>query len=202
MLFTFNSQADTQRIVIDMYDQVYQGRQSVLPLKRLIKRQHPRMNMDNFNLVRVRLVAKSRHGRGQANLVVGRWQSNSQTIGGRPVDWNWDRPRSFDRIVFHNQVRRDDEKRWQIHMRGNIKVRKVVVVLEREQRRGHAVDVHCASHKRRYTECRQSSRIMRARIISKHSNASCHEGRDWGYRGRTLWVDNGCRATFKLRLRR
>lgn len=203
MLFSFHSQAETQRIVIDMHDQVYQGQQSVLPLRQLIHRQHPRLILDNFNLETVRLVAKSRHGRGQAKLVVGQWDSNYQTISGRPVDWNWDQPRSFDRLDFYPRVRRDDDKRWQIHMNGNIKVRRIVVTLERE--RGHGGEIKrevCASIGRNYTECRQDSRIIDAQIISQMSNSSCRQGRDWGFHQRILWVNNGCRAIFQLRLAR
>lgn len=194
------SSAQQRDITIDLGDRVYQG-QSTLHIRQLIERQYPRINLDNWNLLKVRLVAKSRHGQGQAKLVVGQWQSPSQNIGGRPVDWNWDQPQSFDRMDFYNRVRRDDNKRWQIHMHGNIKVRKLVITGERERSHGGSVKVDtCSSQDHRYRECIQPSRIISANLVSKHSDSSCRKNRDWGYRGRVLWVDNGCRGTFRLRL--
>ncbi|NQZ00731.1 MAG: DUF3011 domain-containing protein [Bdellovibrionales bacterium] len=204
MAFTVNAGAqETRRIAVDMGDQVYRG-ESTIPLKRLIRRQYPNVNFDNWNLLRVRLVAKSRRGRGRASLVVGGWQSYDERIGGRPVDFDWDQPRSFDRIVFQNNARRrEGNGRWQIQMRGNIKVRRVVIVAERKRRGGGGVvRTHCASWGDNYNTCEMDGRILDAEIIRKHSNSRCRMNRDWGYRGRTLWVDNGCRADFRVRIRR
>jgi hypothetical protein len=129
--FTLNAgaqQGEIRRLAIDMGDQVYRG-ESVIPLKRLIRQQYPRVNFDNWNLLRVRLVAKTRHGRGQASLKVGQWESFSTRVDGRPIDWDWNHPRSWDRVVLENRARRRDQNgRWQVAMRGNFKVRRVVVV--------------------------------------------------------------------------
>lgn len=205
MAFTFNASAqDTERFPIQMGNQQYRG-ESTIPLKRLMRSQYPNVNLDNFKLERVRLVAKSRQGRGQAKLVVGQWQSSNERVDGRPIDWDWNNRNSYDRIVFHNGARRgDNQGRWQLHMRGNFKVRRIVLVLKRKRRGGNGqiVRKHCASWNDRYATCQMDGRIMDAQISRVHSNSSCRYNRDWGYHGRTLWVDNGCRADFRLRIRR
>ncbi len=61
--------------------------------------------------------------------------------------------------------------------------------------------VKCASFKDSYTECVVAGDISRAFLVKQHSNSDCHEGIDWGYHSNTLWVDNGCRATFDLFVR-
>jgi hypothetical protein len=37
-----------------------------------------------------------------------------------------------------------------------------------------------------------------ARIIRQRSESDCIYGRTWGYDGRGIWVDRGCRADFEL----
>lgn len=137
--FSFGASAQQEReVVIRMHDQVYNG-QSRIPLKRLIQRQHPRMNLDNWKVSTVRLVAKSRAGRGRASLVIGSWQSFEERIDGHQNDWNWNNRRSFDRDMFYSRARRrDNNGRWQIQMRGNVKVRRIKVVLERKRHRNPA----------------------------------------------------------------
>ena len=190
-----------ERLVLRMHDQVYRG-ESTIPLKRLIQQQHPSVNLNRYSLKSVRLVAKSRRGGGHAQLVVGNWRSFEERIDGREGDWNWNDRRSFDRDNFYYNSRRGDQGRWQLQMRGRIKVRRIVVFVERERRRGPRVEnVRCSSHDRRYRECHVSGRIVRASIINTHSRRGCSYNRDWGYHGRTLWVDNGCRATFRVEMR-
>lgn len=36
------------------------------------------------------------------------------------------------------------------------------------------------------------------RLYKRHSSSPCLRGRDWGVRGRRIWVDHGCRATFRV----
>ena len=36
------------------------------------------------------------------------------------------------------------------------------------------------------------------RLIKKNSDSSCRLGRDWGFDGRGIWVDHGCRADFQV----
>ncbi|MEO0336424.1 MAG: hypothetical protein AAF202_08515, partial [Pseudomonadota bacterium] len=193
LAFTFNAGAqETRRFEIDMGDRVYR-QDSTIALKRLIQRRHPNVNLNRWKLKRVRLVAKSRRGRGQAQLVVGNWRSFSERVDGRQVDWDWDRPASFDRMVFHNDARRrDQDGRWQLQMRGNIKVRRVVIVGERVRNgggggNGRVVNTHCASWSNNYNTCEMDARIRDAQITRRHSSSRCQFNRDWGYRGRVLW---------------
>ncbi len=35
-------------------------------------------------------------------------------------------------------------------------------------------------------------------MVRQNSNSPCIQGQTWGYDGRGIWVDRGCRAIFKL----
>jgi hypothetical protein len=35
-------------------------------------------------------------------------------------------------------------------------------------------------------------------LIKQHSDSSCQQGRSWGFNGRGIWVDHGCRADFQV----
>lgn len=202
LLFSSLATAQVRDFEIDLGDRVYRDH-SVLTLRQFIESQHPRIDLENWNLEKVRLVAKSHIGKGQARLVVGNWKSHQQTVAGRPVDWDWNHPRSFDRVDFYNQVRNDDGKHWQIHLDGNFKVRKVIITAKRERRRGgRTVFENCSSRNDRYVECEQPSRIVDAKAYRVHPSSRCREDRDWGFFRNILWVDNGCRATFELELAR
>jgi hypothetical protein len=56
--------------------------------------------------------------------------------------------------------------------------------------------VTCASQDRRFTTCAWNSRYGRPRLLEQQSDAACREGYSWGYDGRGLWVDKGCRGRF------
>ena len=64
---------------------------------------------------------------------------------------------------------------------------------------GGRYEVDCASEDRRYNQCRWDSRQGRPVLIEQYSEDACREGRSWGYDGRRLWVDRGCRARFGAR---
>ena len=61
--------------------------------------------------------------------------------------------------------------------------------------------IRCSSEKFRRTTCRAYGRIRDARIYDRLSDARCRKGRDWGYSDNYIWVDNGCRAIFKVDIR-
>ena len=67
--------------------------------------------------------------------------------------------------------------------------------------RAHPADTvqrfSCNSYGHGYTQC--PAPHGRIRMVQRHSSASCREGRDWGISRGTVWVDNGCRATFEAR---
>ena len=113
---------------VQFYDQNYRG-QSTLFLKREIRQQFPGINLRRADLLRVRLIAKSRRGRGTAALKVGYDVTYPQTVSGNPYDFNDPAPYTFDRVPFDNPSW-DSTGVWQIKLRGNFIVRKVVVIVE------------------------------------------------------------------------
>jgi hypothetical protein len=61
---------------------------------------------------------------------------------------------------------------------------------------GTAYSVTCTSNYERYTTCAWNSRYGRPVLIETLSRERCVEGRNWGYRGSSIWVDDGCRGRF------
>ncbi|MFN3842192.1 MAG: DUF3011 domain-containing protein [Rehaibacterium terrae] len=55
--------------------------------------------------------------------------------------------------------------------------------------------VLCESHRGREAWCPADTRGG-VRLLRQHSNASCIEGRTWGWDRRGIWVAGGCRAEF------
>lgn len=104
---------------------------SVLKLKQGLKNQHG-LNVNKWRIERVRLVAKSRQGNGRAKLVVGPNHTRWQRVDGGQRAFRIDQPWTWDKINFRNPSYRS-EGNWQIHTRGNLKVKRVVMFLERKR---------------------------------------------------------------------
>lgn len=189
-----------QRLILEMGDAHYRGQNTIF-LKREIKARYPHLRLVNFDIKRVRVVAKSRHGRGQVSLMVGGVEADRATIYGTPQDFHVDRPYTFDRIVMQNFHR--SQGAWQLALRGNIKVRRVVVVVNRSRGGGgvgpapRPYSMDCSSWDHQFATCyARAGGIANARLQVRHSNAACVQGRTWGFTRDYLWVSNGCRATF------
>ena len=58
--------------------------------------------------------------------------------------------------------------------------------------------VSCSSTDGRRNECSADLRGYTVRDVDQSSRAECVVGRNWGYNDRGVWVDDGCRATFKF----
>ncbi|MES2769795.1 MAG: DUF3011 domain-containing protein [Bdellovibrionota bacterium] len=60
--------------------------------------------------------------------------------------------------------------------------------------------VTCESNGFNYNECYSPNvrRIERARLVQQHSKTACRQGRNWGTTRRSVWVDQGCRATIEV----
>ena len=56
--------------------------------------------------------------------------------------------------------------------------------------------ITCESVERRINYCGWDARWGRPRVVEQMSQDACREGRNWGYDGRQIWVDRGCRARF------
>jgi hypothetical protein len=66
--------------------------------------------------------------------------------------------------------------------------------------RGTVRRIGCESRNGRYRRCDVGGRIEGIRFDDRYSRSRCQLGRDWGVEPRAVWVDNGCRATFEVRL--
>lgn len=63
---------------------------------------------------------------------------------------------------------------------------------------------HCSSIDRRYNTCdidTNGGRIVDVRVAHQISGARCEEGRTFGFGRDYIWVDDGCRAAFEVRIR-
>lgn len=119
------SYGQTQRIQLTV-DQDFQGR-STIPLKQLIQQQHPRVQLNQMQLLTASVQAKSAAGQGQMALAVGGSTTPAQTIGGNPRDFhNWN-PRSFSVYQFQAPASSNPLGAWQIHTQGNIKVSRLIL---------------------------------------------------------------------------
>lgn len=65
------------------------------------------------------------------------------------------------------------------------------------QARTTTKDITCSSIDRQYSECYVGKRIMSVSLTKRHSEAKCY---NWGYTNDSVWVDDGCRASFRVTL--
>ena len=102
--------------------------ESTIFLKRELKNMGYKVR--NKKLRKVVLVAKSKRGRGQAELMIGQNYKPAKTIAMAQDGFGFqsDRPASYNRIKWRAQG--NTQGPWQIHMRGRIKVKAVIVVLQ------------------------------------------------------------------------
>lgn len=122
---------DNRRLVVDYYDQEFRGRGNLLYLKKAIKRNYPRIDFSRFKLKRVRLVAKSARGRGQAALLAGGSWTSYKTVDGYPRDYQYNDPSTYSRLDFFPNSQQNGP--WQVELNGQIKVKRVVVILQRKR---------------------------------------------------------------------
>ena len=61
--------------------------------------------------------------------------------------------------------------------------------------------VRCDSDFNLFNSCNVSGQIIDAQLVDQRSNSPCQLGRSWGYDGNRVWVDRGCRASFRVTLR-
>lgn len=122
-----NRNGRQQRIQIRV-NQQFRG-QNVLKLKQLLKQQG--VMPKNMQLVAVKLIAKSKQGRGKATLVVGQEQSYAQTIYGNPYDFHDDSQYTYEKMNLTNPSY-DSQGKWQIKLQGNIKVKRVVLIVKKK----------------------------------------------------------------------
>lgn len=143
----FNAMAANQRFVLDFEDsriRGYRGEAATIYLKKSFKNQYPWVDVSDKELRRVVLVAKSKRGRGGALLRVGDRMTDMYKIEGRARDFNDYRRYTFDRVHFSNPSP-GSRGPWQMDLRGNFVVRKVV--LEMDDRPRHRKIKRWRKHK-------------------------------------------------------
>jgi hypothetical protein len=117
------------QITLRFNDEQFQGN-STLHLRQEILQQ-TNLSPADLNRVRVERVdlwAKSRQGNGRAALKIGNRETNFKEVDGRPSDFNDDDLDTYERIRFENPNNNDNSNGvWQILLRGNIKVKRVVL---------------------------------------------------------------------------
>ena len=145
------SRGRLKQFPIPMYDEVYRGNRhkgqrcrdsrgeddrscySVIGLKRLL-RQHYSLERDDlskFEIRRVEVLAKSRRGKGIIKLVAGEMDLSESIVDGNPYDWETAADYTFYKTQLFNNS--DSQGRWQLLLKGHIKVRKIVVEVRRKR---------------------------------------------------------------------
>lgn len=116
-----------ERLVLQMNDLHLQG-QNIIKLKQELKQQH-RIEIKNQELVKVVVFAKSKQGHGKISLVVGDDHSLREIVDGRPYDFHDNNIDTYSKIVLDNPSR-DSKGVWQLALQGNIKIKRIALVLE------------------------------------------------------------------------
>lgn len=132
-------QPQQQRLTLDFYGELF-TQESTLFLKQEILRKHPRINFQNWDLKRVVLHAKSARGYGEAQLQIGRQDSRIETVDGNSYDFR--QPGNYHKVVFTSPG--SDQGKWQLHMKGRIKVDKVVIIAQKKAPRRPIVTRQCS----------------------------------------------------------
>jgi hypothetical protein len=123
-----------QKVKIEMYGEQFRG-QNVLKIKQLLKQQIGMMNLQNVQIKKVTLIAKSKKGRGQATLVVAQSAEYPETIGGSPRGFEAYSPRSYDQVTMVN-TSGSSQGKVQVELRGNIKIKAIIVTIVKKNQRG------------------------------------------------------------------
>ena len=56
--------------------------------------------------------------------------------------------------------------------------------------------VECSSSQHAFNGCAVQGYVQSAQVARQDSSASCKLGQCWSYERNSIWVDQGCRATF------
>lgn len=127
--------ADSERYVLRFNDTHLRGFQNdpvKLYLKTALRQQYPWVNPADLRLKRVTLVGKSKHGRGRVQLKVGANRTDQYRVGGQPYDFNSPVRHSFDWVTMKNPAG-GSRGPWQVQLRGNFVVRKVVLEVREKE---------------------------------------------------------------------
>lgn len=124
---------DKERFVLEFNDTRFRGfrdNYATIHLKRALHRQYPRVNVSDYRLRKVVLIAKSHRGRGNVQLRVGPELTERQRVAGYPQDFYYNQRHTYDRVGIRNPFG-DSWGPWQLFLRGHFKVKKIVLVVEK-----------------------------------------------------------------------
>ena len=133
-----NVMAAKDRFVLnfeDCYMNGTKGEPATLYLKKALRQQYPGIDVTDFRLLKVVLLAKTKKGKGVVQLRVGPEVSDSYRVGGHPRGFRHNKRDSFDRVSIENPYN-NSRGPWQLNLQGKFKVRKVVLVVK-ERKRHH-----------------------------------------------------------------
>lgn len=126
--------------LLEMGDAVLKGNQGdTIRIKRELRNQHPGENFRKAKLMSVMMVAKSRRGRGSAQLVVGQSTTTSQAVSGGAQIWAGSDQDSFDRVLFKGPANQNGG-RWQMTFTGRHKVHQLMVEVDMDSTRNVVLD--------------------------------------------------------------
>lgn len=131
--------ASKERYVIDFGDshiRGHKGEVTTVFLKKCLKEQYPWLDLKKSNISKVVLVAKSKKGKGSAQLRVGDRMTSMYQIKGSSRSFRDGRKSSFDHLVFKHPSG-NSRGPWQMNLQGNLIVKKVVVEIENRKWPGH-----------------------------------------------------------------
>lgn len=126
---------EKDRFVLDFDDSYVRGNRhepNTLYLKKMLRQQYPWLNVSDYRLRKVVVVAKTQYGRGKVQLRVGPEASDLYRVSGRPDYFQSYHKRSFDKVRIHNPFY-ESWGPWQLFMRGKFKIRKIVLFVEKRE---------------------------------------------------------------------
>ena len=132
-----SAMASQERYVIDFNDshiRGHRGEKATIYLKKSLKAQYPWVRLSDLELEKVVLVAKSKKGRGGAELRVGKWSTDMYGVDGEPRQFHERGRYTFDKVRFWNPSKNSNGQ-WQLGLKGNLIVRKVVLIVRDHHRR-------------------------------------------------------------------
>ena len=124
------------RYVIHMRNTIYRSRNSTntINLTNLIKQHYKYVSLKDLrhaDLIKVRLMAKSKRGGGQVSLIVGNrhnYASDHSDINGSYDQWRSNSRHTFDKIVLTHYSNNSGE--WFLRFHGKVMVRKIAVIIK------------------------------------------------------------------------
>lgn len=190
-------------------------------------RERELFNRGEVELVSAQVFAKSRAGFAQMSLLVGDEESREQRVDGREWDFNSDASFTYSEIWFSNPNRRNySPAPWQLKLWGPqgryaVRIDQVILEVRLPQSSGNhpphrplppppppqqdLVTIFCESRGGALrTECVVPGIVDSASVARELSFSRCEPNgrRNWGVAqdGRAIWVQQGCRAEFSVRL--